>query len=164
MNFFAELALIPEGWAKNVRVTLDQTGRIESCQCGVEPNPEAENLRTRILLTARSTLHRHSFQRAMSGLTEKRLEKRDSFWSWRELMYSFLERLTPEQMEAISALVFMEMLECGYASVGEFHYVHHQSGGQHYENIAETSCRIINAARKTGIGLTHLPVFTCRAV
>jgi formiminoglutamate deiminase len=53
----------------------------------------------------------------------------------------------------------MEMLECGYASVGEFHYVHHQSGGQHYENIAETSCRIINAARKTGIGLTHLPVF-----
>lgn len=159
MNFFAELALIPEGWAKNVRVTLDQTGRIATVESGVEPNPDDQNLRNRILLPAMSNLHSHSFQRAMSGLTEKRLEKRDSFWSWRELMYSFLERLTPEQMEAISALVFMEMLECGYASVGEFHYVHHQSGGQHYENIAETSCRIINAARKTGIGLTHLPVF-----
>ena len=159
MNIFAELALIPEGWAKNVRVTLDQTGRIESVESGVEPNPDDQNLRNRILLPAMSNLHSHSFQRAMSGLTEKRLEKRDSFWSWRELMYSFLERLTPEQMEMISALVFMEMLECGYASVGEFHYVHHQRGGQHYENIAETSCRIINAARKTGIGLTHLPVF-----
>ena len=159
MKFFAELALIPEGWAKNVRVTLDQTGRIGNVESGVEPNPDDQNLRKRILLPAMSNLHSHSFQRAMSGLTEKRLEKRDSFWSWRELMYSFLERLTPERMEAISALVFMEMLECGYASVGEFHYVHHQSGGQHYENIAETSCRIINAAQKTGIGLTHLPVF-----
>ena len=159
MKFFAELALIPEGWAKNVRVTLDQTGRIGNVESGVEPNTDDQNLRKRILLPAMSNLHSHSFQRAMSGLTEKRLEKRDSFWSWRELMYSFMERLTPEQMEAISALVFMEMLECGYASVGEFHYVHHQSGGQHYENIAETSCRIINAARKTGIGLTHLPVF-----
>ena len=159
MKFFAELALIPEGWAKNVRVTLDQTGRIGNVESGVEPNPDEQNLRKRILLPAMSNLHSHSFQRAMSGLTEKRLERRDSFWSWRELMYSFLERLTPERMEAISALVFMEMLECGYASVGEFHYVHHQSGGQHYENIAETSCRIISAAQKTGIGLTHLPVF-----
>lgn len=159
MKFFAELALIPEGWAKNVRVTLDQTGRIGNVEFRVEPNPGDQNLRKRILLPAMSNLHSHSLQRAMSGLTEKRLERRDSFWSWRELMYSFLERLTPERMEAISALVFMEMLECGYASVGEFHYVHHQSGGQHYENIAETSCRIISAAQKTGIGLTHLPVF-----
>ena len=117
MNFFAELALIPEGWAKNVRVTLDKTGRIETVESGVEPNPDDQNLRNRILLPAMSNLHSHSFQRAMSGLTEKRLEKRDSLWSWRELMYSFLERLTPEQMETISALVFMEMLECGYASV-----------------------------------------------
>ena len=159
MKFFAELALIPEGWAKNVRVTLDQTGRIGNVESRVEPNPDKQNLRKRILLPAMSNLHSYSFQRAMSGLTEKRLERRDSFWSWRELMYSFLERLTPERMETISALVFMEMLECGYASVGEFHYVHHQSGGQHYENIAETSCRIISAAQKTGIGLTHLPVF-----
>jgi len=159
MNLFTELALTPEGWAKNVRVTVDQLGRISAVESGVEANPDDQYLPNRILLPALSNLHSHSFQRAMSGLTEKRLEKRDSFWSWRELMYSFLERLTPEQMEAIAALVFMEMLECGYASVGEFHYVHHQCGGQHYENIAETSCRVINAAQKTGIGLTHLPVF-----
>ena len=159
MNLFAELALTPEGWAKNVRVTVDQLGRISAVESGVDPNRDDQYLPNRILLPALSNLHSHSFQRAMSGLTEKRLEKRDSFWSWRELMYSFLERLTPEQIEAIAALVFMEMLECGYASVGEFHYVHHQRGGQHYGNIAETSCRVINAAEKAGIGLTHLPVF-----
>ena len=158
MNLFAEVALTPEGWAKNVRVTVDQIGRISAVESGVEANPDDQYLRNRILLPALANLHSHSFQRAMSGLTEKRLQKRDSFWSWRELMYSFLERLTPEQMEAIAALVFMEMLECGYASVGEFHYVHHQCGGQHYENIAETSCRVISAAQKAGIGLTHLPV------
>ena len=159
MNLFAELALTPEGWAKNVRVTVDQLGRISAVESGVKPNPDDQYLWNRILLPALSNLHSHSFQRAMSGLTEKRLEKRDSFWSWRELMYRFLERLTPEHIEAIAGLVFMEMLECGYASVGEFHYVHHQRGGQHYDNIAETSCRVIKAAQKAGIGLTHLPVF-----
>ena len=159
MNIFVGLALTPEGWCKNVRVTVDEVGRISAVEAGVEANPDDQNLTNRILLPALSNLHSHSFQRAMSGLTEKRLEKRDSFWSWRELMYSFLEHLNPEQIEAIATLVFMEMLECGYASVGEFHYVHHQRGGQHYENIAETSCRVINAAQKAGIGLTQLPVF-----
>ncbi|MDP6319825.1 MAG: formimidoylglutamate deiminase [SAR324 cluster bacterium] len=159
MNIFVGLALTPEGWCKNVRVTVDEVGRISAVEAGVEANPDDQNLTNRILLPALSNLHSHSFQRAMSGLTEKRLEKRDSFWSWRELMYSFLEHLNPEQIEAIAALVFMEMLECGYASVGEFHYVHHQYGGKQYENIAETSCRVINAAQKAGIGLTHLPVF-----
>ncbi len=159
MNIFVGLALTPEGWCKNVRVTVDEVGRISAVEAGVEANPDDQNLPKRILLPALSNLHSHSFQRAMSGLTEKRLEKQDSFWSWRELMYSFLEHLNPEQIEAIAALVFMEMLECGYASVGEFHYVHHQYGGKQYENIAETSCRVINAAKKAGIGLTHLPVF-----
>ena len=159
MNIFVGLALTPEGWCKNVRVTVDEVGRISAVEAGVEANPDDQNLPKRILLPALSNLHSHSFQRAMSGLTEKRLEKQDSFWSWRELMYSFLEHLNPEQIEAIAALVFMEMLECGYASVGEFHYVHHQYGGKQYENIAETSCRVINAAQKAGIGLTHLPVF-----
>ena len=101
MNFFAELALIPGGWAKNVRVTLDQTGRIVTVESGVEPDPNDQILRSRILLPAMSNLHSHSFQRAMSGLTEKRLEKRDSFWNWRELMDSFLARLTPEEMELV---------------------------------------------------------------
>ena len=73
-------------------------------------------------------------------------------------MYQFLDALNPDQVEAIAAYVQMEMLEAGYASVGEFHYVHHQTGGRPYEDIAELSNRIIAAAGQTGIGLTHLPV------
>ena len=159
VNLFAELALISEGWAQNVRVSVGQDGKITNVEIGVDPGPDDRQLRNRILLPAMANLHSHSFQRSMAGMTEKRVKKQDSFWSWRELMYSFLEQLNPEHVEAIAALVFMEMLESGYASVGEFHYLHHQQGGQPYENIAETSSRIIAAALQTGIGLTHLPVF-----
>ena len=95
----------------------------------------------------------------MAGMTERRAEGRDSFWTWRTLMYRFLDHLTPDQMQAIAALTFMEMQEAGYAAVGEFHYVHHQPGGAAYDDIAELSHQIIAAAEATGIGLTHLPVF-----
>lgn len=110
------------------------------------------------LLPALSNLHSHSFQRAMAGMTEFRAAGRDSFWTWRELMYRFVNRITPEQMKAIASLVFMEMQEAGYAAVGEFHYVHHQKGGTPYADLAELSNQIYAAANATGIGLTHLPV------
>jgi formimidoylglutamate deiminase len=91
-------------------------------------------------------------------MTETRAAGRDSFWTWRDLMYRFVDRLTPEQIEAIAALAFVEMLESGFAAVGEFHYVHHQRGGARYADIAELSNRIFAAAGAAGIGLTHLPV------
>jgi formimidoylglutamate deiminase len=91
-------------------------------------------------------------------MTEYRAAGRESFWTWRELMYRFLDRLTPEQVEAIAAQVYVEMQEAGYAAVGEFHYVHHQPGGAPYADRAELSARIMAAAAETGIGLTHLPV------
>lgn len=94
----------------------------------------------------------------MAGMTEYRSAGRDSFWTWRDLMYRFTERLTPDHVEAFAALVYLEMLEAGYAAVGEFHYVHHQSNGGAYANPAELSNRIYAAAETTGIGLTHLPV------
>ena len=159
MNLFAELALVSQGWAKKVRISVGEDGKITDVEIGVNPDPNDRKLRNRILIPAMSNLHSHSFQRSIAGMTEKRVKKKDSFWSWRELMYSFLEKLNPEHVEAIAALVFMEMLESGYASVGEFHYLHHQHGGQPYENVAETSSRILSAALQTGIGLTHLPVF-----
>jgi len=159
VNLFTELALISDAWAQNVRISVGQDGKITDVGIGVDPGPDDQQLRNRILLPAMANLHSHSFQRSMAGMTEKRVKKQDSFWSWRELMYSFLDKLKPEHVESIATLVFMEMLESGYASVGEFHYVHHQQGGQPYENVAETSSRIIAAALRTGIGLTHLPVF-----
>ena len=92
----------------------------------------------------------------MAGMTEYRISGRDSFWTWRELMYRFLDQLEPEHFAAIASQTFMEMQLSGYASVGEFHYVHHQKGGKPYADIAELSLRIMEAANVTGIGLTHL--------
>ncbi len=159
VNLFAELALISEGWAQNVRISVGKDGKIKEVESGVDPGPLDCKLQNRILLPAMANLHSHSFQRSIAGMTEKRDKNPDSFWSWRDKMYGFVEQLHPEHVEAIAALVFMEMLESGYASVGEFHYLHHQHGGQPYENFAETSSRIFSAALQTGIGLTHLPVF-----
>jgi formimidoylglutamate deiminase len=103
-------------------------------------------------------LHSHAFQRAMAGLTERRGSESDSFWTWREQMYRFVERLTPDDLEAIAAHAYMEMLEAGFTWVAEFHYLHHQPDGRPYDNIAEMSERIVSAATEVGIGLTLLPV------
>ncbi len=103
-------------------------------------------------------LHSHAFQRAMAGLTERRGSASDSFWTWREQMYRFVERLTPDDLEAIAAYAYMEMLEAGFTWVAEFHYLHHQPDGRPYDNVAEMSERIVAAAEEIGIGLTLLPV------
>ncbi|MGJ8533010.1 MAG: formimidoylglutamate deiminase [Alphaproteobacteria bacterium] len=155
MRIFSNRAWLSTNWIENVRVTIDD-GVITEIERSVSADPTDIQIDT--LLPAQANLHSHSFQRAMAGMTEYRAAGRDSFWTWRTLMYKFLDHLTPVQMEAIAALVFMEMQEAGYASVGEFHYVHHQPGGQFYDNRSELSARILSAALKTGIGLTHLPV------
>jgi formimidoylglutamate deiminase len=152
---FAKRALLPKGWSENVRVCVEH-GSISEIATNTKPMPSDANVDT--LLPALSNLHSHSFQRAMAGMTEFRAAGRDSFWTWRELMYRFVNRITPDQMQAIAALVFMEMQEAGYAAVGEFHYVHHQTCGAPYDDIAELSNQIYAAAKTTGIGLTHLPV------
>jgi formimidoylglutamate deiminase len=151
----AKHAMLQQGWADNVRIGF-QGGRITL----VEPNaaPHVDDARVDALLPALSNLHSHSFQRAMAGMTERQADGHDNFWSWRELMYRFLDHLTPDDIEAIAALAFMEMLEAGYAAVGEFHYVHHAPGGVPYDALSETSQRIFAAAVEIGIGLTHLPV------
>jgi formiminoglutamate deiminase len=151
----ARRALLPSGWGRDVRVTLDGQA-IAGVAVGVPPLPG--DMRVDTLLPAPGNLHSHSFQRAMAGLTEHRARGRESFWTWRDLMYRFLDRLTPEDVEAVAAQVFVEMLEAGYAAVGEFHYVHHQPGGAPYADCAELSARVMAAAAAAGIGLTHLPV------
>jgi formimidoylglutamate deiminase len=154
-KIWAETALTPEGWQRDVLVSVDSSGVITSVEAGSQADAE----RTCVLLPAPVNLHSHAFQRAMAGLTERRGEHpSDSFWTWRKLMYRFLDHLTPEHVEAITAFVQMEMLEAGYAAVAEFHYLHHQPGGMPYGNIAELSARISAAAAASGIGLTLLPV------
>ncbi len=156
-KIFADTALLPQGWASNVLVTLEQ-GRIAQVTTGAAPEGE----RVACLLPAPANLHSHAFQRAMAGLTERRSAGQDSFWTWRSLMYRFLDHLTPEDVQAIAAMVMVEMAEAGYAAVAEFHYLHHAPGGARYDNLAEMSARIAAAAAETGLGLTHLPVLYSR--
>lgn len=164
-------ALLPEGWVRDVDVRVADGRIVEVMQSDhragerpTRPPPPSgpvtgDRIRVDVLLPAPGNLHSHAFQRAMAGMTEARgPDGQDSFWTWRKLMYRFLERLDPDQAEAIAALVHVEMLEAGYASVGEFHYLHHGPGGVPYDNPAEMSARIAAAAADTGIGLTHLPV------
>ncbi len=128
-------------------------------EIAVAPQPGDTVLAGRLLLAAPANVHSHAFQRALAGLAEARGPAgQDSFWTWRRLMYRFLEQLDPDQIEAIAALAYVEMLEAGYASVGEFHYLHHRAGGAAYDDPAETTARIAAAALAAGIGLTHLPV------
>ena len=154
-TIFANRALLADGWAENLRLEV-RDGRIS--RLTADAVAAQGDTRVDTLLPALSNLHSHAFQRAMAGMTEYRLAGRDSFWTWRELMYRFTAHLTPDQVQAIAALVYLEMQEAGYAAVGEFHYLHHQPGGQPYDRLAELSDRIMAAAGETGIGLTHLPV------
>lgn len=152
---FAKQAKLSTGWASSVRIT-HANGRVTAIAVGQSPDPADTCVDT--LLPALANLHSHSFQRAMAGMTEYRKAGKDSFWTWRDLMYRFTANLTPEHIEAITAFVFLEMQEAGYASVGEFHYLHHRPGGAPYDDLGELSGRVAAAAASTGIGLTHLPV------
>ena len=154
-------ALLPEGWASSVRLTLAD-GRIAAVETGVER--AAHEVDRGAALPGVADVHSHAFQRAMAGLTEGRGPagaggERDDFWSWRALMYRFLDRGGPEEIEAITAYAFMEMLEGGFTRIAEFHYLHNDPTGAAYADLAELTSRIVSAAEATGIGLTLLPVF-----
>ncbi|RUT94889.1 amidohydrolase family protein, partial [Mesorhizobium sp. M7A.T.Ca.TU.009.02.1.1] len=153
---FAEQALLPNGWRDNVRLTLAE-GRIATVEPGA--TALAGDERHAILLPGMPNLHSHAFQRGMAGLAELRGPSADSFWSWREVMYRFALSMTPDQVEAVAAQLYVEMLEAGFSRVGEFHYLHHDRDGKSYANLAEMAERIAAAAGETGIGLTLLPVF-----
>ena len=152
-----EKALLPAGWARNVRIALDgsRIARIEADT----PKTAASHC-YKIGLPGMANLHSHAFQRGFAGLSERRSKAgQDSFWTWREVMYGFVARITPDDLEQIAAQAYVEMLEAGFTHVGEFHYLHHAPDGHAYGNIAETAERIGAAASLTGLGLTLLPVF-----
>jgi formimidoylglutamate deiminase len=149
-------ALLPSGWARDVRIEVDDAG----CIASVTPQTQvtgAARLRGPVL-PGLSDLHCHAFQRAMAGLAERRAVSGDTFWTWREVMYGFVSRLTPEDVEAIAAQLYVELLKGGFTSVCEFHYLHHDPDGRPYANPAEISERLIAAAASAGIALTLLPV------
>lgn len=153
---WTEQALLADGWGRDVTLGIDGD-IIASIATDTLPPQGAHHVGA--LLPAPANLHSHAFQRAMAGLTERRgPDPRDSFWTWRQLMFRFLDQLTPDDVQAIAVFVQMEMLEAGYAAVGEFHYLHHAPGGVPYARLGEMSERIAAAASQSGIGLTLLPV------
>lgn len=154
---FAKAALLPSGWCRDVRFDVGEDGMLVDVVPGAEPPPGCERLAGPVL-PGLVDLHSHAFQRAMAGLTERSGPAPDSFWTWRQIMYRFLERLVPEDIEAIAALLYAELLESGYTGVAEFHYLHNDPAGRPYAEPAELSLRILAAAQETGIGLTLLPV------
>ncbi|WP_426017250.1 formimidoylglutamate deiminase [Brevundimonas sp. DWR2-3-1b1] len=153
-------ALLPDGWARDVRIGI-AGGRIASLD--KDSKRDATDEGGGVALPGVANVHSHAFQRAMAGLTEARGPSDDDFWTWRELMYRFLDRGGPEEIEAITTLAFMEMLEGGFTRVAEFHYLHNDPSGAAYADRAEIATRIVVAAQGTGIALTMLPVFYAHA-
>ena len=135
----------PDGWQSPGSVTLDD-------------GSDAREVVRGYALPGMPNLHSHAFQRAMAGLAERAASPDESFWTWRNVMYGFVEKLGPEEIEAIAAQLFVEMLEAGYTAVGEFHYLHRAPDGSLYDEPAELALRIVSAAERTGIALTLLPV------
>ncbi len=148
-------ALLPEGWADDVGIEIGNDGLISRVTPGSAPDG-AEPV-AGIALPGMPNLHCHAFQKGMAGLGERRGPAGDSFWTWREVMYRFLSQLTPDDVEAIAAYAYLEMLEAGFTTVGEFHYLHHDPAGRPYADIGEMAARIAAASAATGIGLTLLP-------
>jgi formiminoglutamate deiminase len=150
-------AFLPEGWASDVRVAIED-GVISTIATGVARGNDEIHI-DGIALPGLPNLHSHAFQRGMAGLAERRGPGDDSFWTWRELMYRFVDRLSPDDLQAIASQAYAEMLERGFTAVGEFHYLHHGTDGTAYADPAEMAARIATAAADSGIGLTLLPVF-----
>jgi formimidoylglutamate deiminase len=156
-SLFAAHALLPTGWARDVLLSWNEQGFSPDvktqCVC-----PAGTLQAAGPLLPGMPNLHSHAFQRAFGGLTEYRGAAQDSFWSWRSLMYRFVAAITPDQLEAIATGLYVEMLEAGYTSVCEFHYVHHDHDGRPYADDMALSMCLLRASARAGIGLTLLPV------
>jgi formimidoylglutamate deiminase len=154
---FAENAWLPAGWQRNVLLEWDAGGALTAVTPNSTPSPDVA-CAAGPLMPGMPNLHSHAFQRAMAGLAEFRANANDTFWSWRDVMYRFAARLTPETLAAVAYWLYVEMLKAGYTSVCEFHYVHHAPDGSRYANRAELAECVVDAAVRAGIGMTMLPV------
>lgn len=164
-TYIAEHALLPQGWAEQVRITIDDGGIISAVSGGIGEGGSGTMAASggwqRLagpVIAGMPNLHSHAFQRAMAGLTEVAANPEDSFWTWRDLMYRLVGRLEPDQVEAIARYLYIDMLKAGYTSVAEFHYLHHDLNGRPYADSSEMSQRILAAAHAAGIAITLLPV------
>ncbi|MDP3083924.1 MAG: formimidoylglutamate deiminase, partial [Rubrivivax sp.] len=159
---WAERAWVGSGWRERVALTIGADG----CWSAVDPDVALPAHATRLAGPALPGLvnaHSHAFQRAFVGLAERRSGAHDDFWSWRDRMYGVALRITPAQLRAVAAHLYLELLHGGYTQVCEFHYLQHQPDGSAYDDPAALSWALADAAADAGIGLTLLPVLYERA-
>jgi len=154
MKLFAEKILLSTGWATNQTLTIEN-GIISDISSGKLADAE---IAQGVVIPGMVNCHSHAFQRAFAGFSEQGSEGQDSFWTWRAVMYKFLDQLTAENAEVIATQLYIEMLKMGYTRVAEFHYLHHQIDGENYTSLATMAEAIFKAASTSGIGLTLLPV------
>jgi formimidoylglutamate deiminase len=155
-DLFFSSALLPTGWARDVRVRVDGEGSIGAVTAETDADG-AERIEG-VAVPGVPDLHSHAFQRALAGLTERGSREGSSFWTWRERMYAFLERIGPEDVEDVARQLFVELLRHGYTAVAEFHYLRNAPDGGAYDDPVEMARRVITAASDAGMGLTLLPV------
>src|SRR5579883_1367130 len=161
-HYRLEHALLAQGWADDVSVTVDADGMIIAIgsaagSAGSGTSPAVAERVAGFVVPGMANAHSHAFQRGMVGQTEYRHSARDSFWTWREAMYALANRIEPEELELIATQLFIEMLQAGYTGVAEFHYLHRQPGGALYGVPDVLWQSIERAAERTGIALTLLP-------
>ncbi|HEX6834351.1 MAG TPA: formimidoylglutamate deiminase, partial [Rudaea sp.] len=149
----AEYAWLPHGWTAGARFAIDGGAFVRDESSATQRGQSLG----RFVLPGMPNLHSHAFQRAMAGLAERQTQAEDSFWTWRETMYAFAGRIGPDDLRAIAAQLYVEMLKAGYTQVCEFHYLHHQPDGKPYADPCAMSYALIEAAQEAGIGLTLLP-------
>ena len=155
-DLFFDTAFLSGSWEQNVRISVDKVGWITSARPDAVPRG-AQHV-PGIAVPGVPNVHSHAFQRAMAGLTERGSPGGDSFWSWRDRMYQFLRTLDPNDVEAIAAQLYSELLRHGFTAVAEFHYLRNDVDGNRYDDPVEMGRRILTAAERTGLGLTLLPV------
>lgn len=156
MDFHFKAILQSSGWIENARISTDEEGIVTSIEAA-----SAEKGASGVAIPGFRNCHSHAFQYAMAGLAERhdRSSDRDNFWGWRNKMYEIALSLDPDQVEAIAAMLYSELVRHGYTHVCEFHYLHHDKDGKPYANPAEMGERLIAAAETAGINITLLPVF-----
>ncbi|MBA3593894.1 MAG: formimidoylglutamate deiminase [Pseudomonadota bacterium] len=163
-TYAAPQAWVNGAWAQDVLLTVGADGHWLRIQAKGTPQAlrDAERLSGPVL-PGLVNAHSHAFQRAIVGLTERASAGGDDFWSWRDRMYSAALRITPEQLEAIAALLYAELLQAGYTQVCEFHYLHNHTDGKPYADPLAMSLALVRAAQRTGMGLTLLPTLYMRS-
>jgi formiminoglutamate deiminase len=155
-TFFAEHAWLGgENCASNVRITVDQ-GLFVSIDANATPNSKDSRI-AGVVIPGFVNAHSHAFHRALRGRTHSGAGLGD-FWSWRTLMYQVANRLTPENYLALATATYSEMALAGITTVGEFHYIHHQQNGKHFDDPNEMGKVLLEAARRAGIRITLLDV------